>query len=88
MLKSFKTGFLITFSILFVFVLVNLIFFLLNKINLILIENDYRILISIVFTFIFIISYGNALIDETEKEKRKINLNKKPEVPKKWIYLN
>lgn len=83
MLKSFKTGFLITFSILFVFVLVNLIFFLLNKINLILIENDYRILISIVFTFIFIISYGNALIDETEKEKRKINLNKKPEVPKK-----
>jgi len=83
MLKSFKTGFLITFSILFVFVLVNLIFFLLNKINLILIENDYRILISIVFTFVFIISYGNALIDETEKEKRKIDLNKKPEVPKK-----
>nr|DAF07464.1 MAG TPA: hypothetical protein [Caudoviricetes sp.] len=83
MLKSFKTGFLITFSILFVFVLVNLIFFLLNKINLILIENDYRILISIVFTFVFIISYGNALIDETEKEKHKINLNKKPEVPKK-----
>lgn len=83
MLKSFKTGFLITFSILFVFVLVNLIFFLLNKINLILIENDYRILISIVFTFVFIISYSNALIDETEKEKHKINLNKKPEVPKK-----
>lgn len=83
MLKSFKTGFLITFSILFVFVLVNLIFFLLNKINLILIENDYIILISIVFTFVFIISYGNALIDETEKEKRKIDLNKKPEVPKK-----
>lgn len=83
MLKSFKTGFLITFSILFVFVLVNLIFFLLNKINLILIENDYRILISIVFTFIFVISAGNTLIDETEKEKRKIDLNKKPKVPKK-----
>lgn len=83
MLKSFKTGFLITFSILFVFVLVNLILFLLNKIGLILIENDYRILLSIVFSFIFIVSAGNPLIDETEKEKRKIDLNKKPEVQKK-----
>lgn len=86
MFKFFKSGFLITFSILFIFVLLNLIFFLLNKIGLILIENDYRILISFVFTFIFVISAGNTLIDETEKkeqQKNKINFNKKPEVPRK-----
>ena len=74
MFKSFKLGFLITFSILFIFVLLNLIFFLLNKIGLILIENDYRILISFVFTFIFVISAGNTLIDETEKKEQQKNI--------------